>query len=134
CGRRLSIPQAILAPAGSPPTFGERYGAEAHFVSDLIHANPALETPIIAGLPYTEAEVIYAIRHELAGSVDDILSRRLRARLMARDASATAATASANSYSRNSTWPRQSLRSKLPPTGPPLNMKNPSLWGAQNDQ
>ena len=42
-------------------------------------------------MPYTEAEVIYAIRHELAGSVDDILSRRLRARLMARDASATAA-------------------------------------------
>ena len=84
-------PQAILASGGLSAHLGERYGAEAHFVSDLIHANPALETPIIAGLPYTEAEVIYAIRHELAGSVDDILSRRLRARLMARDASATAA-------------------------------------------
>ncbi|ENT8516643.1 FGGY family carbohydrate kinase [Raoultella ornithinolytica] len=88
---RAQIARAILASGGLSAHLGERYGAEAHFVSDLIHANPALETPIIAGLPYTEAEVIYAIRHELAGSVDDILSRRLRARLMARDASATAA-------------------------------------------
>jgi glycerol-3-phosphate dehydrogenase len=47
--------------------------------------------PIVEGLPYTEAEVLYAIRHELACSVDDVLSRRIRARLMARDASARAA-------------------------------------------
>ena len=31
------------------------------------------------------------MRHELAGTVDDVLSRRMRARLMARDASAHAA-------------------------------------------
>ena len=43
------------------------------------------------GLPHTEAEVLYAVRHEMAASVDDVLSRRLRARLMARDASAHAA-------------------------------------------
>lgn len=84
-------PQAILASGGLSAHLGERYGAEAHFVSDIIDANLTLQTPIITGLPYTEAEVVYAIRHELACSVDDILSRRLRARLMARDASAEAA-------------------------------------------
>ncbi|GLR07302.1 FAD-dependent oxidoreductase [Mixta theicola] len=84
-------PQAILASGGLSAHLGERYGAEARFVSDIIDANPALQTPIITGLPYTEAEVVYAIRHELACSIDDILSRRLRARLMARDASAEAA-------------------------------------------
>ncbi|MNQ91877.1 hypothetical protein D3C85_1072760 [compost metagenome] len=34
---------------------------------------------------------MYAARHELAGTVEDVLSRRMRARLMARDASARAA-------------------------------------------
>lgn len=84
-------PQAILASGGLSAHLGERYGAEARFVSDIIDDNPALQTPIIDGLPYTEAEVVYAIRHELACNIDDILSRRLRARLMARDASADAA-------------------------------------------
>ena len=42
-------------------------------------------------MPYTEAEALYAVRHELAATVEDVLSRRMRARLMARDASAEAA-------------------------------------------
>ncbi|MCB0988171.1 MAG: hypothetical protein KDB09_10425, partial [Acidimicrobiales bacterium] len=37
------------------------------------------------------AEAVYAARHEMARSVDDVLSRRTRARLLARDASAAAA-------------------------------------------
>ncbi|SUX67429.1 glycerol-3-phosphate dehydrogenase [Citrobacter freundii] len=84
-------PQAILASGGLSAHLGERYGTEAHFVSDIIQATPSLMKPIVAGLPYTEAEVVYAVRHELASTVDDVLSRRIRARLMARDASAAAA-------------------------------------------
>jgi len=34
---------------------------------------------------------VYAARHEMARSVDDVLSRRTRARILARDASGTAA-------------------------------------------
>ena len=84
-------PQAILASGGLSAHLGERYGTEAHFVSDLIQSNPLLAKPIVEGLPYTEAEVVYAVRHELASTIDDVLSRRIRARLMARDASANAA-------------------------------------------
>ncbi|HCD7425707.1 MULTISPECIES: glycerol-3-phosphate dehydrogenase/oxidase [Citrobacter] len=84
-------PQAILASGGLSAHLGERYGTEAHFVSDIIQADPSRVKPIVEGLPYTEAEVVYAVRHELASTVDDVLSRRIRARLMARDASATAA-------------------------------------------
>ena len=43
------------------------------------------------GLPYSKAEVVYAVRSEMARTVDDVLSRRTRARLLARDASAAAA-------------------------------------------
>ncbi|SIT70926.1 glycerol-3-phosphate dehydrogenase [Burkholderia sp. b13] len=84
-------PQAIVASGGLAAHLGERYGTEARFVSDLIDARPSLLAPIVEGLPYSEAEVVYAARHELARSVDDVLSRRTRARLMARDASARAA-------------------------------------------
>ncbi|WP_064576653.1 glycerol-3-phosphate dehydrogenase/oxidase [Cupriavidus gilardii] len=83
--------QAIVASGGLSAHLGERYGTEARFVSDLLQADPRLARPIVEGLPYTEAEVVYAARHELAATVDDVLSRRMRARLMARDASARAA-------------------------------------------
>ncbi|MEM5315170.1 glycerol-3-phosphate dehydrogenase/oxidase [Paraburkholderia sp. JHI869] len=83
--------QAIVASGGLGAHLGERYGSEARFVSDLLQADARLAKPIVEGLPYTEAEVLYAVRHELAGNVDDVLSRRMRARLMARDASARAA-------------------------------------------
>src|SRR5207344_2646929 len=47
--------------------------------------------PIVPGLDYSKAEVVYAARYEMARSVDDVLSRRTRARLLARDDSAAAA-------------------------------------------
>ncbi|KAF1037406.1 MAG: Glycerol-3-phosphate dehydrogenase 2 [Burkholderia lata] len=84
-------PQAIVASGGLAAHLGERYGTEARFVGDLADAAPSLLAPIVEGLPYSEAEVLYAVRHEFARSVDDVLSRRTRARLMARDASARAA-------------------------------------------
>lgn len=84
-------PQAIVASGGMSAHLGERYGTEARFVSDILQADPSLARPIVEGLPHTEAEIVYAVRHELARTVDDVLSRRIRARLMARDASARAA-------------------------------------------
>jgi glycerol-3-phosphate dehydrogenase len=68
-----------------------RYGGEARTVLALAEADPALAQPLVEGLPYLRAEAVYAVRHEMARSVDDVLSRRTRARLLARDASAAAA-------------------------------------------
>jgi glycerol-3-phosphate dehydrogenase len=34
--------------------------------------------PLVPGRPFLEAEVAWAVRHELALSVDDVLSRRIR--------------------------------------------------------
>ena len=83
--------QAIVASGGMEAHLGERYGTESRFVSDLMAARPELAEPVVEGLPYTGGEVVYAARHELARTIDDVLSRRMRARLMARDASARAA-------------------------------------------
>jgi glycerol-3-phosphate dehydrogenase len=74
-----------------------RYGTEASAVLDLVHADHgaadgrALGDALVPGLPYLRAEAVHAVRHEMARTLDDVLSRRTRARLLARDASAAAA-------------------------------------------
>jgi glycerol-3-phosphate dehydrogenase len=76
---------------GLPNELTTRYGGDAHEVLALCRENPALAEPFVPGLSYIKAEVVYSARSEMARSVDDVLSRRTRARLLARDASAAAA-------------------------------------------
>ena len=68
-----------------------RYGTEAEDVLALLREDPTWREPLVPGLPYVRAEAIHAARHEMAGTLDDVLSRRTRARLLARDASRAAA-------------------------------------------
>jgi glycerol-3-phosphate dehydrogenase len=68
-----------------------RYGGEAAAVESLLDADLGLAGPLVAGLPYLRAEAVFAVRHEMARTVDDVLSRRTRARLLARAASLAAA-------------------------------------------
>jgi len=68
-----------------------RYGTEADAVLGLLRDDPGLRTPLVPGLPYLKAEAVHAVRHEMAGTLDDVLARRTRARLLARDASRAAA-------------------------------------------
>jgi len=74
-----------------PKNLAERYGADGRDVAQLERSDPALARPLIESLPYSRAEVVYAARAEMARTVDDVLSRRTRTRLLARDASAAAA-------------------------------------------
>jgi glycerol-3-phosphate dehydrogenase len=68
-----------------------RYGTLAAEVRSLISADPTLGEALVDGLAYVRAEVVYAARHEMATTVDDVLSRRTRARLFDRAASERAA-------------------------------------------
>jgi glycerol-3-phosphate dehydrogenase len=68
-----------------------RYGSLASEVRALIAADPSLGDVLVEGLEYRRAEVVYAARHEMATTVDDVLSRRTRARLLDRAASERAA-------------------------------------------
>jgi glycerol-3-phosphate dehydrogenase len=54
-----------------------RHGTEAPAVVALGRELDLIR-PLVAGRPFLEAEVAWAARHELALSVDDVLSRRLR--------------------------------------------------------
>ena len=68
-----------------------RHGGEARTLLAMVDRDPDLGRPLVEGLPYLRAEAVYAARHEMARSVDDVLSRRTRARILARDASDAAA-------------------------------------------
>jgi glycerol-3-phosphate dehydrogenase len=63
------------------PSFGALafYGADAPAIQDMIFADPAMGQAIDSELPYCAAEVIWAVRNEMARTVEDILARRTRA-------------------------------------------------------
>jgi glycerol-3-phosphate dehydrogenase len=81
-----------------------RYGSLASELGALVEQDATLGEPLVAGLPYSRAEAVYAVRAEMAGSVDDVLSRRTRARLLGRDASAAAADDVAALVGRELGW------------------------------
>ena len=68
-----------------------RYGSRLGEVRSLIDADPTLAAPLVPGQAYARAEAVYAVRHEMASTLDDVLSRRTRARLFDRDATVAAA-------------------------------------------
>src|SRR5580700_11533304 len=55
-----------------------RYGTLAGEVLDLIRADPGLALPLADGHPYLRAEVVYAVTHEDALHIEDVLMRRMR--------------------------------------------------------
>ena len=55
------------------------YGTDAREIRELIETDPGLGEPLHGALPYLKAEVIWAARHEMARTVEDVLARRTRA-------------------------------------------------------
>jgi glycerol-3-phosphate dehydrogenase len=81
-----------------------RYGTEGAEVEALVDREPALGEPLVPGLPYLKAEAVHAVRSEMARTLDDVLTRRTRARLLARDDSAAAAEDAAVLVGRELGW------------------------------
>jgi glycerol-3-phosphate dehydrogenase len=81
-----------------------RYGTEGAAVEALVDQEPALGEPLVPGLPYLKAEAVHAVRSEMARTLDDVLTRRTRARLLARDDSAAAADDTAALVGRELGW------------------------------
>jgi glycerol-3-phosphate dehydrogenase len=56
----------------------EAYGSKWHDVAAVTAQEPALARRLIRELPNLLAEVVYAVEHEMAVSLADVLIRRLR--------------------------------------------------------
>jgi glycerol-3-phosphate dehydrogenase len=73
-----------------------RFGSDAAAIKALIAGDASLGEPLVPGLPYFKAEAVYAVTHEMATTLDDVLTRRTRSRLLDRKACARAAGDVAN--------------------------------------
>ncbi|UPK70385.1 glycerol-3-phosphate dehydrogenase/oxidase [Chitinophaga filiformis] len=82
--------------AAAAPAPLDVYGSDAAEISALITANPDLGEQLHPRLPYIKAQVVWAVRQEMARTVDDVLSRRLRALLLDARAAVEMAPAVAN--------------------------------------
>jgi len=54
----------------------ETYGGDARWILGYVEENPTLGEPIVPGLPYLLAEALYAVQHEMALTLADVLIRR----------------------------------------------------------
>jgi glycerol-3-phosphate dehydrogenase len=68
-----------------------RYGAAVGEVLELIRIDKSLGRPLLDGYPYLRAEVAYAVTHEGALHIDDVLARRIRLLIESPDAGVAAA-------------------------------------------
>ena len=84
-----------------------RYGTEAPAVLALAEGRPELLEPAVNGLPYTGAELVYAAREEMACTLDDVLSRRTRARIQRAQPTMDAAAAVAALIAPEMGWSDQ---------------------------
>jgi glycerol-3-phosphate dehydrogenase len=78
---QLDAPESV--PEHSLNQLAFRYGHAARNVLGLAGTDPALAEPVLEGMPDLMAEVAFAVEHEQARSIADVLLRRTRLGLTA---------------------------------------------------
>jgi glycerol-3-phosphate dehydrogenase len=80
-----AAPPALLARVAAPARLVARYGTEATRVLAEAGDDPRAAEPVAPGVAVTPAELAFAVRHEGALDIDDLLDRRTRIGLVAAD-------------------------------------------------
>jgi len=90
------------------------YGSDKVALNKLIEENPELGEKLHIDLPYLKAEVVWAVRNEMAQTIEDVLSRRTRALLL--DAKASVEMAPevgrllAKEFGKDEAWIKQEVK------------------------
>ena len=87
----LAIHGAAAPAAAAAADHLAPYGSDRAALRQLLQENPAWDARLDAGLDFRHAEVVWAARHEMARTVEDVLARRVR--LLFLDAAAALRTA-----------------------------------------
>ena len=89
------------------------YGADAALIKKQIEADATLAQKIHPKYPYTKAEVIWMVQHEMAITVEDILARRIRLLFLdakaAIEAAPMVAAIMANEMQKEEAWVSQQV-------------------------
>ena len=80
------------------------YGSDAWAIQELMRADTTLAAPLHPALPYTGAEVVWAVREEIARTIEDVLARRCRALFLNADAAVQMVPAVAALMARELGW------------------------------
>jgi len=75
----VACPTRALRVHGYRESAENVYGADAPAIDALARERPELDRRLDAALPYRAAEVVWAVRSEMARTVEDVLARRTRA-------------------------------------------------------
>ena len=90
------------------------YGSDAAQIRALAESRPELNYKLHEDFAYTAAEVVWAVRHEMARTVEDVLARRLRILFLnarvAVDMAPAVAGIIASELGRNYRWQEDQLR------------------------
>lgn len=93
------------------------YGSYTKDIKSLMRKTPSLKKKIHPLLPYYKAEVIWAIKHEMARTVEDILARRTRSLLLnakaSQEAAPLVATILAKELKKSTSWKKKEIKSYL---------------------
>jgi glycerol-3-phosphate dehydrogenase len=98
-----------------PGRFGDlhAYGTDALAIQDLIREDSALGVRLHPSLPYVAAEAVWAVRSEMARTLEDILARRLRALFLDARAAVEMAPAVARLAGRELRWDAERERREV---------------------
>ena len=90
------------------------YGTDAAAVDELLRSLPDFSRRLHPRLPHLAGEVVWAARHDMARTVEDVLARRIRALFLdaraALDMAPTAAAILAKELGRDAAWHDEQLR------------------------
>ena len=90
------------------------YGSDAAAIAAIMADDPALAAPLHPRLPYQRGEIVWHARHEMARTVEDVLSRRTRSLLLDAAASVEAAPVAARllagELGRDEAWQAEQVR------------------------
>ncbi len=91
------------------------YGSDAEGIRALIKDCPELQQKLHASFPNTQAEVVWAVRNEMARTVEDVLARRMRVLFLnarvAIDMAPAVATIMAAELGMSETWKQEQINS-----------------------
>jgi len=89
------------------------YGTDKSKIEEIIKENKKLADKLHSELPYIKSEIIWAVRHEMANNLVDVLSRRTRALILNAKASLEIAPEVVKMMSKelykNSKWEQEQL-------------------------
>jgi glycerol-3-phosphate dehydrogenase len=89
------------------------YGSNCYQIVKLIREQEHLRAPVVEGLPQILAEIVYAVRSEMAVTLADVLVRRTRLAILAGEDSVRCASAAAELMARELGWSDEEVKIQI---------------------